>query len=566
MNEFNITGDRYFDGDGVEQNYETAFSYYQKAAEMNDGEGYFNMGFCYDRGLGVPQSDTQAIINYTKAGELGIAKAWRNLGFLLFFSVADDNDPKLKESFGYMLKAADMGDASAQAHVAQAYQGGAGWGAPGQDLAKAKEYLLKAVEQGNEHAKWVLAENYSRGEFGFEEDPALALKYYREAAEGGSNKAMYDYAVITYFGLNGATADHAAALEWAQKAYDEGNGTSAAFLGALKMLGLNAATAEADYAVGRQLISDAADEGLNGAITMMRYIPRVEGMLGKMPPELTEGLIFLTFMIGDHAEFERTDKEILVELQAPRAIAEALEGNVEACRYLSNAFLMDSDVNKQLNGYERIDDFDLMIKWAEKAYEIDPVGAADMYLAALALDAHIDNKIGAYAFAEELYSKAIEVAAEMRKNPDYNGYGRDPDYVGMYHTECAIAQIETGALGDAYHNLTEAQKYKPSSDVLYGLFRVFSTQDFYQADMGRAIGYLQDAIAANNWGDNERRIQAIYLLGIVYSDPAFSAFVKTDANRGYQLIKQAADEGHEGAKNELSHFKQGMLGGYKYVQ
>ena len=111
MNEYNIIGDRYFNGDGVEQNYETAFNNYLKAAEMEDPEGYSNLAWCYEHGLGTERSETNAIVNYTKAGEMGLAKAWRNLAFMLFFSVTDDNDPKLADSFKYMLKAADMGDA-----------------------------------------------------------------------------------------------------------------------------------------------------------------------------------------------------------------------------------------------------------------------------------------------------------------------------------------------------------------------------------------------------------------------------------------------------------------------
>lgn len=565
MNEYNVIGDKYYDGDGVEQSYETAFSYYMKAAEMNDPEGYFNLAWCYENGYGTEQSDTNAVIYYNKAGELGVAKAWRNLGFKLFFSVTDDADPKLKESFNYMLKAADMGDASAQAHIAQAYQGGAGWGAPEADHDKAKAYLARAVEQGNEHAMWVLAENYSNGSFGYEQNAGLALTYYRKAAEAGSSKAMHDMAMITYFGFNGAERDPSEAFDWACKAYREGDvSDNSVFFGALLMHGFFEDSADEDYSAGKQLIAEGAEAGIPLAEYLELRIELIEKNFGKVSPELAENLLYLAYINDHHTEYVRDEKELLVEAQAPRIINMALDGDFSASAGLSRIFMPNTNNNEDFGG-EAVSSLRLSEKWAEQAYKCDPVKGMDLYISTLALIGYIDNQIGAYNESEQKFIKVCRLTEEAGTLPGYEGLASDPAKRAEYYTDCAFVKIQTGDLDGAYNIFRRAEQEQLTSDALYGLFKVHSEENYYDYNWEKAVKYIIEASRRNIWMNTDRKAEAHYLLGMMYKDPAFAPFAGNNINKSYEAMNVAAELGFAPAAEEMPHYKQNFLGGYKYV-
>ena len=57
----NMVGRCYMDGNGVEQDQEKAFQYFQKASEAGDESAMFNLADCYFNGLGTEQSEEQAV-------------------------------------------------------------------------------------------------------------------------------------------------------------------------------------------------------------------------------------------------------------------------------------------------------------------------------------------------------------------------------------------------------------------------------------------------------------------------------------------------------------------------
>jgi len=71
---------RYYDGEGVEQDYAKAFELYSEAAAQGDAEAQFSVAYMYDMGEGVELDDLKAIEYYTLAAEQGNAAAqftWR---------------------------------------------------------------------------------------------------------------------------------------------------------------------------------------------------------------------------------------------------------------------------------------------------------------------------------------------------------------------------------------------------------------------------------------------------------------------------------------------------------
>ena len=76
-------GNRYYFGEGVEQDYALAVEWYQKAVGAGNPAGMAGLGNCYFRGVGVEQDYAQATEWYQKAFESGERnpQAMANLGY-----------------------------------------------------------------------------------------------------------------------------------------------------------------------------------------------------------------------------------------------------------------------------------------------------------------------------------------------------------------------------------------------------------------------------------------------------------------------------------------------------
>ena len=74
----------YFKGQGVQQDYAAAASWYGRAAEQGDAKAQYNLGVMSGEGRGVPQDFVAAVNWYKKAAEQGDAGAQFNLGVMYF--------------------------------------------------------------------------------------------------------------------------------------------------------------------------------------------------------------------------------------------------------------------------------------------------------------------------------------------------------------------------------------------------------------------------------------------------------------------------------------------------
>ena len=73
-------GDRYFDGQGVPQDYREAVTWFRKAAEQGDADAQNNLGLMYGNGQGAPRDRVLAymLLNLAAAGGSDDALANRN--------------------------------------------------------------------------------------------------------------------------------------------------------------------------------------------------------------------------------------------------------------------------------------------------------------------------------------------------------------------------------------------------------------------------------------------------------------------------------------------------------
>ena len=210
----------YSTGDGLQKDATKAVAWFRRAAEAGDATAELNLFALYRRGEGVPRDDAQAVLWLTKAAAQGLLPAMLELAR---WKMEPEHGRDVEDAIRWFKKAADVGDASAQATLGDIfvdqnlgrldydqavtwYQKAAdqglregefglgsryllGQGVP-QDLEEAKRWLTPAADQGHPYAQLLLANMLEEGQGG-PADVVAATKYYELAANYGIARAQY---------------------------------------------------------------------------------------------------------------------------------------------------------------------------------------------------------------------------------------------------------------------------------------------------------------------------------------------------------------------------------------
>lgn len=263
-----MLGEMYYYGTGVEKDELKAFSYYLKASDLGDSISQLNVAMCYHDGTGVEKSIEKSI-HYLQLALNTDGMAESQLGYMYITGDGVKKDPILGEQ--YLLKAIDLGNASACNNLAYLYFSGDG---VERNYEKALKYYEKAVAMNDDYAKcWLrigyqyeqglgtprdlkkafecykkaadadipdgynnLGACYKNG-WGCEKDDVKALEYYHLAVEHGSGFAYANIGDFYYSGIGGVEQDIEKALEYYQKACDAGQGIGAFKIGTLYLYG-----------------------------------------------------------------------------------------------------------------------------------------------------------------------------------------------------------------------------------------------------------------------------------------------------------------------------------------
>ncbi|MBQ4111375.1 MAG: toll/interleukin-1 receptor domain-containing protein [Clostridia bacterium] len=145
-------GRNYYNGRGVERNYDKAFECFMEAAEQGDAGGQNWVGVCYERGHGVPQNYGESLRWYKKAAEQGMAVARNNVGLCYYYGRGTAQN--YAEAFRWYKKAAEQDHADGQYWVGLCYENGQG---TTKNITEAIRWYRMAAQQGNESAKKRLA-------------------------------------------------------------------------------------------------------------------------------------------------------------------------------------------------------------------------------------------------------------------------------------------------------------------------------------------------------------------------------------------------------------------------
>lgn len=195
----------YFEGKGVSTDYKKAIKWFSKAAEQGNADAAHHLGWCYSGGYGVDRDYDQALRWHLTAAQRGkkyadkdIDISPREMVVALEGNVVGQNLMGLCYNEGYcgfpknkaaavwwFHKAAEQGDAVAQAELASFYVLGNG---VMENYTEAAKWARKAAEQGYADAQWLLGIMYKNG-MGVVRDEEQARYWWRQAAAQGHAKA-----------------------------------------------------------------------------------------------------------------------------------------------------------------------------------------------------------------------------------------------------------------------------------------------------------------------------------------------------------------------------------------
>lgn len=219
-------GYRYILGEGVPQDYETARSWFEKAAAQGDAKAQYNLGQMYANGWGVPKDETKARQWWEKAAAQGIADAQYNLG--TWYDEGQGVPQDYTTARQWYEKAAAQGYAIAQNNLGMLYAKGRG---VLQDSAQARQWFEKAAAQGNALAQYNLGELYAYG-VGVPQDYVKARQWYEKAAAQGDTSAQFHLGALYHQG-QGVQQDNVLARKWFEKAAAHGHAWAQNNLGVL---------------------------------------------------------------------------------------------------------------------------------------------------------------------------------------------------------------------------------------------------------------------------------------------------------------------------------------------
>ncbi len=150
---YNSLGGCYLDGEGVPKNQKKALELYKKAAELGNAHAPFNIGLIYEQGLGVETDNEEALRWYELASERGLPEGSHNAGLAYIRGIVVPRD--IKKSLKFLRRAAEKNFALSQQQLGHMYLNGDG---VEKDLIEAGRWYQMAADNGSEEDQGYLQE------------------------------------------------------------------------------------------------------------------------------------------------------------------------------------------------------------------------------------------------------------------------------------------------------------------------------------------------------------------------------------------------------------------------
>ena len=224
----------YFNGNGgADQDYASAFLWYEKSAKKGYAPAQFMTAICYLYGGGVNADWAMAM----KWADKALKKQYYAAYYIKAQVYKDGYLPDVNNRYIFYLEKASMsGYAVAQEELGELYLNGSEQYSVGQNTTKAFELFKQAAENGNIEAQYQLGNCYYLGT-GTSADKEKAYEYFRLAAENGNAAAQ---ALLGYGYLSGdiGVIDYRTAYDWFSASAEQDNAYAYGNLGDIYYYGL----------------------------------------------------------------------------------------------------------------------------------------------------------------------------------------------------------------------------------------------------------------------------------------------------------------------------------------
>ena len=248
-------GDIHFHGKGVPQNYEAAFPWLLKAAELEHPTAQFQTGLMYDHGWGVPQDFLKALHWYNEASKQGVPEADNNAALMHAHGSGVPQD--LKTARRLMKNPARQGIPEAQANLGWLYA---------QHISKPKR-RKKAL-------KWYNRAGRQNVPFAFhdlafiaesEQDYVKAFKLHKKAAKLGFSTSQREVGLMLLSGI-GTHKNYKKAAQWLHRAGQQKDPDALYFLGFLYEYEIGVPQ---DYSLAKTFYEQAGSLGVPDAYNQL---------------------------------------------------------------------------------------------------------------------------------------------------------------------------------------------------------------------------------------------------------------------------------------------------------
>lgn len=233
----------------VKENYDDAFSNFEKAAKKELPLAMCFLGICYEEGYGVAPDIMKANEYYDMAAQAGSAMAYYKLGLCYLEGKGrEKNLVAAANSFEY---AANEGDRYSQLLLATCYFYGTG---VKKNEKKGLELMEAAARQGFDEAQLQLGKLYYLGLF-VNRDYKEAAGLFQDAMGRGNIEAQVELAKCYLYGY-GVEKDTPKAIDLLERGVDKKNGKALAMLGVCYKNGIGV---NPDMVKAKQLFQQSAD-------------------------------------------------------------------------------------------------------------------------------------------------------------------------------------------------------------------------------------------------------------------------------------------------------------------
>ena len=217
----------YWDGQGVEEDEELAYTWLRRAAEQQHAEAQLLLGVFYWRGIHVDENHDEAFLWFQRAADQGHAGAMRRVAeWLLDEDAAGPHDPQ--RAHEYLIQSAKQGNGGAYLVLGNCHFYGLSTPV---DPVKAVEGYRRAAAQGLVEALVRLGKCLLDG-IGCEQDEATGVGGLMEAAESDEREAQ-NIVGQCYLQGRGVRRNEQTAQSWFERSASEGDAEGQFQLGCL---------------------------------------------------------------------------------------------------------------------------------------------------------------------------------------------------------------------------------------------------------------------------------------------------------------------------------------------